>query len=283
MLTSALDAGGLPVGDMMWWDVPAHGRGRSVAVREAGLAESNCYESPWDDRAAGRFRTGVSSSASPTPSPAALLRRLRMHHADDAHVGGCAEAHHGKARNWRPEGAIDGAAPPDLSDVETPRSDDGDRPHGGVDDDLDLPVIELSFVQINGHGAHARVDLGKAAHLPAARESNLAHRRGYLERLLTPPRGRREFDRGRQASKHGGDVGMGTGAEQPIEGCLKAVEIHLAAGQEPLQCIDPACRRSSEIGGSVSTGSLSSLTPAHYRPMRALPQAPGACGLAVHR
>src|ERR1039458_6005366 len=76
--------------------------------------------------------------------------------------------------------------------------------------------------------------------LPAALEANLAHRGGNLERLLTPPRHRSEFDRGRQAANHGGEVGTGAGPQQPIEGSLKTVQIHLAAGQEPLQDVDPA-------------------------------------------
>ena len=33
---------------------------------------------------------------------------------------------------------------------------------------------------------------------------------------------------------------MGAGPQQPIEGSLKTVQIHLAAGQEPLQDVDPA-------------------------------------------
>jgi prevent-host-death family protein len=163
-----------------------------------------------------------------------------MHQADCPHVTGRAEPHHGKARYWLLEGAIDSGAPPHLSDVETPGSDDGNRSHGDVDDDLDIPVIELGFGQINGHGTHARADLGEAAYLPSALEANLAHRGGDLQRLLTPPCGRSEFDGGRQAANHGGEVGMGTGPQQPIEGSLKAVQIHLAAGQEPLQDVDPA-------------------------------------------
>jgi hypothetical protein len=143
-----------------------------------------------------------------------------------------------------------------------------------VDDDLDLPVIEPGFTQINRHGAQARVDLGETAHLPSAREANLAHRGGDLERLLTPLRRRREFDGRRQVSKHRGDVGVGSGAQQPIEGRLKPVQIHLPLATSPCNASIPHCRRSSEIGGSVSTGSLSSLMPAHYRPMRMLPQPP---------
>jgi hypothetical protein len=71
-----------------------------------------------------------------------------MHHADCAHVGGCAEPHHGKPRNWVIKGAIDSCALPHLSDVETPGGDDGDPTHGGVNDDLDIPVIELCFGQV---------------------------------------------------------------------------------------------------------------------------------------
>jgi hypothetical protein len=63
---------------------------------------------------------------------------------------------------------------------------------------------------------------------------------------------------------------MGAGPQQPVEGSLKAVQINLATGQEPLQDLDPVLRRSSEIRGSASAGSLSSSTPAHY------PQIPGS-------
>jgi hypothetical protein len=109
-----------------------------------------------------------------------------------------------------------------------------------MDDNLDVPIIELGLAQINSHGAHTCVDLGETAHLPAALEANLAHRGGDLQRLLTPSRGRSEFHGGRQAANHRGDVGLGMGPEQGIEGFLKAVEIHLAAGQELLQEFDPA-------------------------------------------
>jgi hypothetical protein len=157
--------------------------------------------------------SGCCLAGSPTPSPAALPFFFRMHQADCPRLAGCAKPHHGKARNWLLEGAIDSSAPPHLSDVETPRSDDGDRPHRDVDDDLDVPVVELGFGQINGHGAHARADLGETAHLPAALEANLAHRGGDLQRLLTPPRRRSEFDRWRQAANHGGEVGMRAGPQ----------------------------------------------------------------------
>ena len=120
-----------------------------------------------------------------------------MHHADCAHVAGGAEPHDGKARNWRLEGGIDRAAPAHRSDLEATGNDDGDCSHVGVDDNLDVPVIELGLAQINRHGAHTCVDLGETAHLPAALEANLAHRGRDLQRLLTPPRGRSEFDGGR--------------------------------------------------------------------------------------
>ena len=47
--------------------------------------------------------------------------------------------------------------------------------HVGVDDNLDVPVIEFGLAQINRHGAHTCVDLGETAHLPAVLEVNLAH------------------------------------------------------------------------------------------------------------
>ena len=125
-----------------------------------------------------------------------------MHHADCAHVAGGAEPHDGKARNWRLEGGIDRAAPAHRSYLEAAGNDDGDCPHVGVDDNLDVPVIEFGLAQVNRHGAHTCVDLGETAHLPAAFEANLAHRGRDLERLLTPPRGRGEFDGRRQAANH---------------------------------------------------------------------------------
>jgi hypothetical protein len=109
-----------------------------------------------------------------------------------------------------------------------------------VNDNLDVPVIELGLAQVNCHGAQTNVDLGETAHLPAAFETNIAHRGKDLERLLTLPRGRSEFDRGRQAANHRGEVSLGTGLKQRVEGFLKAVEVHPAAGQESLQEVDPA-------------------------------------------
>ena len=137
-------------------------------------------------------------------------------------------------------GGIDHAAPAHRPDLEAAGNDDGDFPHVGMDDNLDVPVIELGLAQINRHGAPTCVDLGETAHLPAALEANLAHRGRDLQRLLTPPRGRSEFDGGRQAADHRGGVSLGMGPEQSIEGFLKAVEIHRAAGQESLQEVDPA-------------------------------------------
>ena len=95
-------------------------------------------------------------------------------------------------------------------------------------------------VSIRHWPAYWPVDLGETPHLPAALEANLAHRGRDLQRLLTPPRRRSEFDRGRQAADHRGEVSLGLGPEQRIEGFLKAVEIHLAAGQESLRQVDPA-------------------------------------------
>ena len=180
-------------------------------------------------------------SAMSHPATLPLLRRLLwMHQADGSHVAGRAEQHYRKAWNWWTEGAFGRPALPDLSDFETARSDNGDRPHLGVDDDLNLPVIKLGFAQINGHLAHASLDLRETAHLPATGEANLAHRGRDLKRLLTPPRRRREFDRWRQALKHKGDIGVRPGAQQPVKSRLKRVQIHLAAGNQALHCFDPA-------------------------------------------
>lgn len=66
----------------------------------------------------------------------------------------------------------------------------------GMDDNLDVPVIELGLAQINRHRAHTRIDLGES-------------------------------------------VSLGMDPKQRIEGFLKAVETHLAAGQESLQEVDP--------------------------------------------
>ena len=86
-------------------------------------------------------------------------------------------------------------------------------------------------VNIRHLPAYWPVDLGETAHLPASLRANLAHRVRDLERLVTPPRGRSEFNRGRQAANHRGEVSLGLDPEKCIEGFLKAVEIHLAAGQ----------------------------------------------------
>jgi hypothetical protein len=146
------------------------------------------------------------------------------------HVAGRAKPHHGKARNRLFEGAFDSGAPAYLPDVETPGSDDGDRSHAGVDDDLDIPVIELGFGQVNDHGAHARVDPGETADLPAALEADVTHRGGDPQRFLAPPCGRSEWDRGRQAADHGGEAGLGAGPPAAHQGL---------SGNGP----DPPCRR----------------------------------------
>jgi hypothetical protein len=65
-------------------------------------------------------------------------------------------------------------------------------------------------------------------------------RRLTCQRPSRPPRGRSEFDRGRQAANHRGEVSLGPDPEQSIERFIKAVEIHLAAGQQSLQEVDPA-------------------------------------------
>ena len=155
-----------------------------------------------------RFMAGVSFCrvAGAISGGAAFLGR--MHHADCAHVAGGAEPHDGKARNWRLEGGTGHAAPAHRPDLEATGNDDGDCSHMGMDDNLDVPVIELGLAQINRHGAHTCDDLGETAHLPAALEANLAHRGRDLQRLLTPPRGRSEFDGGRQAANHRGEVSL---------------------------------------------------------------------------
>ena len=190
-----------------------------------------------------------------------------MHHADCAHVAGGTEPDDGKARNWRNQGGIDHAAPAHRPDLEAAGNDHLDRPHVGVGDNLDVPVIELGLAQINRHAAHACVDLGETAHLPAALEANLAHRGRDLERLLTPPRGRSEFDGSRQAANHRGEVSLGMDPEQCVEGCLETVEIHFPAGQEFLQVVDSALPEVLGDRGSLSAGSPSPLMPADYRRM----------------
>jgi hypothetical protein len=163
-----------------------------------------------------------------------------MPQADCAPVGGRAQPYDGKARNRRLKGATDRAAPAHRPDLKAAGNDDGNFPHAGADDNLDVPVIELGLAQVNRHGAHPRVDLGETAHLPAAFEANVAHRGKDLERLFTPARRRSDFDRGRQAANHRGEVSLGTGLEQCVEGYVKAVEAHLAASHESLQEVDPA-------------------------------------------
>ena len=77
----------------------------------------------------GGLRVGVRVSAPPEPSPTGRRFLLWMHQADRADVAGCAEPHHGEARNWLLEDATDSAAGPDLSDIQTPRSNDRDLSH----------------------------------------------------------------------------------------------------------------------------------------------------------
>jgi hypothetical protein len=56
------------------------------------------------------------------------------------------------------------------------------------------------------------------------------------------------------SANHRGEVSLGVGPEQCIEGCLKAVEIHLPAGQESLQEVGPALLEVLRDRGSVSAG-----------------------------
>jgi len=163
-----------------------------------------------------------------------------MHQADGADVAGCTEPDHGEARNRLLESASDSATGPDLSDIQTPRSNERDLSHVYLNDDLDIPVVELGFGQVNHHRAHARADLGQTAHLPAALEANLAHRSGDLQRLLTAPRGWSEFERRWEAANHGGELGIGTGPQQLVEGAFEGVLTDLAADQESLQDLDLA-------------------------------------------
>src|ERR1039457_7302001 len=132
-------------------------------------------ERPWPcvaEFAAVGSWPGCRLAASPTPSPAALPFLGRMHHADCAHVAGGAEPHDGKARNWRLGGGIGRAAPAHRPahrpDLEAAGNDDGDFPHVGVGDNLDVPGIELGLAQINRHRAHTCVDLGEAAQVAVA-------------------------------------------------------------------------------------------------------------------
>ena len=78
------------------------------------------------------------------------------------------EPHDRKAGNWRlVESVVDRPVPAHLSDVEAAGGDDGDRPHFGVGDNVDVPVIELGLTQVDDQSAHPNVDLGETAHLPA--------------------------------------------------------------------------------------------------------------------
>ena len=163
-----------------------------------------------------------------------------MHQADSAHVTGGAEAHDGKARDWLLEGVVDRAVPAHLSDFEAAGGDHGYRPHFGVGDNLDVPVVELGLTQVDDQSAHAYVDLDEAAHLPPALEADLTHRGSDLERLLTTPRGRSALDGEGQAAYHRGELRVGTCPEQPIEDLLETVQIQLAAGYQRLKEVNPA-------------------------------------------
>src|ERR1035437_8477875 len=92
--------------------------------------------------------SGGGFTAPPEPSPTGRRFLLWMTQADCADVAGCAEPHHGKARNWLLKGATDSAAGPDLSNIHTPRSNNRDLSHVYLNDDLDIPVVEL-IVQVH--------------------------------------------------------------------------------------------------------------------------------------
>src|SRR5450432_3358470 len=55
-------------------------------------------------------------------------------------------------------------------------TDHRDLPHRGVHHDLDVPVVELGFGQINGDRRHACMDRRNTTYLPATLEANLSHR-----------------------------------------------------------------------------------------------------------
>ena len=80
-----------------------------------------------------------------------------MHHVDCAHVAGGAEPYDGKTRNWRLEGSIDRAAPAHRPDLDAMGNDDGDCPHAGVDDNLNVPVYPISGEDAARAGGYGRL------------------------------------------------------------------------------------------------------------------------------
>lgn len=115
-----------------------------------------------------------------------------MHDADCAHVAG-AEAHDGKARNQRLDGAIDRAAPADRPDLEAAGNNDSDFPN------VVWPTISTSQSS-NSPWLRSIVTEPMPVSIfvrllnPAALDANLAHRGRNLQRLPARARGRGEFD-----------------------------------------------------------------------------------------
>jgi hypothetical protein len=62
---------------------------------------------------------------------------------------------------------------------------------------------------------------------------------GDLEGLLAPLSWRREYDRGRKASHHRGELAFGTDPKQAIERVLEYVLVDLSGGKEALQDDNP--------------------------------------------
>jgi hypothetical protein len=115
----------------------------------------------------------------------------------------------------------------------------GNGTHASADDDLNVPVVELGFGQINNDGSHACVDLRQAPYLPTTVEADFAHRGCDLERLLTQESWWRDCDGGRQAAHQRGELRLGLNCQQPIDRSLESVLIDLAIGKEALHDHDP--------------------------------------------
>jgi hypothetical protein len=128
---------------------------------------------------------------------------------------------------------------PNKSDVEARGRDDGNGAHASVDDDLNVPVVELGFGQINNDGPHAGVDLRQAPYLSTTVEADFAHRGCDLERLLTLASWRRDCDGGWQAAHQRGELRLGLNCQQPIERLMEGVLIDFAIDKEALHDHDP--------------------------------------------
>ena len=118
------------------------------------------------------------------------------------------------------------------------RDDDRDSAPAGIDAEVDVKVVELSFGEIDCHASKLGTDGRLSRELPPLTDPEPTHPAPDLERLVESAFGRGQRHRRRQGTKHCAELRLRGGSEEPVDGLLVVWEADPVASEHPSQHVD---------------------------------------------